>query len=149
VYTRGHFYDRPLYMGHVYESLRWLIRSCENHTKSTEHTFCVPYIQLKRQFAKNYIVDYFVTKLELHSPVELLFLLPPIVSVNVDGGGVTVSIQREIDVAKDDIEIIYLMYWIVYQNRNIRPPELFQQLSELKGDQHDDAQGNISFTNNS
>ena len=128
-------------MGQVHEALRFLIKSCPDQKHSTEREFRVPYLQLKQQFAKSYIVDYFVTKLELHSPVELLFLLPQIINVNVDARGVSVSILREVDLAKDDIEIIYSLYRIVYQNQKIHASDMFHQLAELRSEHYDEAKG--------
>jgi ABC-type transport system involved in cytochrome bd biosynthesis fused ATPase/permease subunit len=48
-------------MGEIYETFRAIVKKCENFKKSTQEFIVAPYLELKQQFAKSFLLDFFVS----------------------------------------------------------------------------------------
>lgn len=98
----------------------------------------LPLDELKSQFAKNFKFDFYLLKLHLYSPVEILLQLPFLINFKFSTQKVDIEILRESDISKDDGEIIFGFFWILYCNGTISLQKLIDTYEEFHGENFED-----------
>ena len=83
--------------------------------------------------------------MDLFCPSELLLLLPGIVQVEVDEWDVQVSITREVDISRDEMEVVFAINWLLYQNNGaMLLSETLQKLVQNRCENVDEAQCHLN-----